>query len=172
MGESMSLGRIRPLFFSSFLLFLLAMSATAAAGSKTGGSAKAVNPYLNDPHSGAYLNRETARNPMQSPPPLFGPGPQTILAGTVNDPTTDTTAQDTQSETTLTAISNKVLVGFNDSGSHVPVSNNHFTGFSRSSDSGASFTDKGTLPASVIGDAGDPNLAVDKGTGDIYLSTL
>src|SRR5204863_6622991 len=120
-GGSMSLVCVRSLLFGTFVLFLLAVTATATAGSPaTGGSAKVVNSYLDDPHSSAYLNRAAARHPRQAPPALFPPGPLTILPGTVNDPSADTTAQDTQSETTVTGVDNHVVVGFNDSGSHVP----------------------------------------------------
>ena len=90
----------------------------------------------------------------------------------VNNPSTDTTAQDTQSETTLVVADSTVVAGFNDSGSHVPTSNNHFTGFSRSIDMGTSWMDKGVLPTSTDGDAGDPVLARDNASGKIYFATL
>ncbi len=77
----------------------------------------------------------------------------------------------TQSETDLVAFGNTVVVGFNDSGSNTGGANK-FTGFSRSTDGGATFTDGGTFPTSAVGDAGDPVLARDNTTGRIYLSTL
>jgi len=81
------------------------------------------------------------------------------------------TAFFTQSETTLTAFGNTVVVGFNDSGSNSGGSNK-FTGFARSTDGGATFTDGGTLPTNPNGDAGDPVLARNEATGRIYYATL
>ena len=81
------------------------------------------------------------------------------------------TAFFTQSENTLVAFGNTVVVGFNDSGSNSGGSNK-FTGFARSTDGGATFTDGGTLPTNPNGDAGDPVLARNETTGRIYFSTL
>lgn len=90
----------------------------------------------------------------------------------VNNPLLDT-VQDTQSETTLVlGLPQTIVVGFNDSGSFGPPTNNKFTGYSRSTDYGGSFTDLGTLPNSTNGDAGDPVLARHEATGAIYFSTL
>src|SRR5262245_22943574 len=125
----MSLGRARPLFLASFLLFLLAM-ATAASTAAAGGTAKPVDPYANDPRSGAALNRDAAMHPTAAPPPLFGAAPQTILPGAVNGP--DHGARDTQSETTVTGLGSDVVVGFNDSGSSRGGASK-FTGYSHSS---------------------------------------
>src|SRR5207248_3024559 len=50
--------------------------------------------------------------------------------------------------------------------------NNKFTGFGRSTDAGATFTDMGTLPTSTAGDAGDPAMARDNASGKIYFATL
>ncbi|MGI0013583.1 MAG: sialidase family protein, partial [Nitrososphaera sp.] len=94
----------------------------------------------------------------------------------VNDPNLDLTAQDTQSETTLVLGSgSNIVVGYNDSGSCLPscgVTTTKFTGFSRSTNEGASFTDQGSLPTSANGDAGDPVLARDNVSGRIYFATL
>src|SRR5262249_20272748 len=81
------------------------------------------------------------------------------------------TAFFTQSETTLVAFGNTVVVGFNDSGSN-SGGTNKFTGFARSTDGGATFTDGGTLPTNPNGDAGDPVLARNNSTGRIYYATL
>jgi hypothetical protein len=90
----------------------------------------------------------------------------------VNDPLLDT-VRDTQSDTTLVVGPHQTIVaGFNDSGSFGPPTNNKFTGYSRSTDYGNSFTDLGTLPNSTNGDAGDPVLAHHEATGAIYFSTL
>jgi hypothetical protein len=77
----------------------------------------------------------------------------------------------TQSETAIAAFGNTVVVGFNDSGSNAGGTNK-FTGFARSIDGGATFTDGGTLPTNPGGDAGDPVLARDNSTGRIYFATL
>jgi hypothetical protein len=77
----------------------------------------------------------------------------------------------TQSETSLVAFDNTVVVGFNDSGSNAGGTNK-FTGFARSIDGGATFADGGTLPTNPGGDAGDPVLARDNSTGRIYFATL
>ena len=90
----------------------------------------------------------------------------------VNNPGADATAQDTQSETTLCLASNNtIVVGFNDSGSYLSGAS-HFTGWSRSTDGGSTFTDEGTLPASANGDVGDPVLARDVLSNRLYFATL
>ena len=76
----------------------------------------------------------------------------------------------TQSETSIIAFGNNVVIGFNDAGSN--AAGNKFTGWSYSSDGGATFTDGGTLPNTANGDAGDPVLARDNVSGRIYFSTL
>src|SRR5262245_57604247 len=77
----------------------------------------------------------------------------------------------TQSETAIVAFGSTVVVGFNDSGSN-SGGTNKFTGFARSTDGGATFTDGGTLPTNPGGDAGDPVLARNNTTGRIYFATL
>src|SRR5882762_812529 len=78
--------------------------------------------------------------------------------------------QFTQSETSVVSFGTTIVAGFNDSGSF--ASGNHFTGWSRSTDNGATWTDGGLLPASADGDAGDPVLARDSVSGRIYFATL
>jgi hypothetical protein len=99
------------------------------------------------------------------------PPPTNVLVNNLGE---DLTAQDTQSETTLVlGAGSNIVVGFNDSGSLVaPPPFNQFTGYSLSTNGGTSFTDKGRLPASANGDAGDPVLARDTTSGTIYFSTL
>ncbi len=97
-----------------------------------------------------------------------------VLVNAVPDPASN----DTQSETTLVLGSGSVVVvGYNDSGSCSPIAScgitvNQFTGWARSTNGGASFTDMGALPASTDGDAGDPVLARDTVSGAIYFSAL
>jgi hypothetical protein len=77
----------------------------------------------------------------------------------------------TQSETSIVAFGATVVVGFNDSGSN-SGGTNKFTGFARSTDGGATFTDGGTLPTNPGGDAGDPVIVRNDSTGRLYFSTL
>ena len=81
------------------------------------------------------------------------------------------TAFFTQSETAILAFGNTVVVGFNDAGSNAGGTNK-FTGFARSTNGGATFTDGGTLPTNPGGDAGDPVLARNNTTGRLYFATL
>jgi hypothetical protein len=106
-----------------------------------------------------------------------GPGggaqPTAALANNiVNDPAADTTAQDTQSETTIVLGSGtNVISSFNDSGSFLGGAS-QFTGFSRSTNMGTSWIDGGTLPTNPNGDVGDPVLARNNTSGRTYLATL
>lgn len=99
--------------------------------------------------------------------------PMSALLNTlVNNPTADATAQDTQSETAIILGSGSNIIGsFNDSGSNIGGASK-FTGFSTSADGGNTWNDGGTLPTSATGDVGDPVLARDNVSGDIYLATL
>jgi hypothetical protein len=95
----------------------------------------------------------------------------------VNDRAEDLTAADTQSETTLVVFGDagngsKACSAYNDSGSNVFSPFNKFTGFSQSTNGGATWVDKGTLPTNANGDAGDPVLARSGLTGTILLSTV
>jgi hypothetical protein len=76
----------------------------------------------------------------------------------------------TQSESDILAFGSNILIGFNDSGSYNGGS--HFTGFSYSTDGGATFIDGGALPVSSGGDAGDPALGLNESSGRMYFSTL
>ncbi len=103
-------------------------------------------------------------------PPLFET-PDVLANPPVNDPTLDTTAQKTQSETTvLLTGGNGIVSSYNDSGSF--VSGNKFTGYSTSTDSGSSWTDRGTIPEATVGNFGDPVLARNNATGKVFLATL
>jgi len=80
------------------------------------------------------------------------------------------TSQFTQSEASLVAFGNTIVLGFQDSGSFATGSK--FTGFSRSTNGGASFTDMGTLPTNPVGDAGYPVLVRNDVTGRIYFNAI
>jgi hypothetical protein len=92
----------------------------------------------------------------------------------VNNPAEDTIPmKDTQSETAIVLGANSnIVVAYNDTGAYTPGVSWHLTGYSVSGDSGASFTDQGTLPPNPYGDGTDPVLARSTRTGTIFLSTL
>ncbi|MEK6288868.1 MAG: exo-alpha-sialidase [Acidobacteriota bacterium] len=109
----------------------------------------------------------------EAPGTPVGNDPLSPLGNTlVNDPNADVTSQDTQSETALVIGSgSNVIAAFNDSGSFLGAARK-FTGYSRSTDGAATWTDKGSLPSGSDGDVGDPNLARSNSTATIFLSTL
>ncbi len=89
----------------------------------------------------------------------------------VNDPTTDPfNSGNTQSETTMVVLGNRIVVGYNDSGSQ--SAGDKFTGYAISVDGGRTFTDMGELPDSPNDDSGDPVLARDEVSGTIYFASL
>jgi hypothetical protein len=94
----------------------------------------------------------------------------------VNDPSLDThqVDQTTQSETTIAVAGSNVAVGYNDSqqtGLFLTAGSN-LSGYSYSTDGGASFTDGGTIPNTPeFVNFGDPWLASDR-AGAMYYSTL
>ena len=82
-----------------------------------------------------------------------------------------TSPQNTQSETTVAAFGQKVVVGYNDSlVCCTPALN--FTGYSVSNDGGKTFTDEGDLPWQPnVQPIGDPAVARD-GSGNFYFTSL
>jgi autotransporter-associated beta strand protein len=124
-----------------------------------------------------YIKEQQAFGPDQprvSPPQIStaasGVGSNVLVN---NDNGATTAGYFTQSETTIIAAGNNVVVGFNDSGSNDTGSGGgQFTGFAYSTNGGTSFTDGGLLPANTNGDAGDPVMARDSTTGRIYFATL
>lgn len=129
---------------------------------------------MQDPRSGAALNREALlrhRGTSARTPPTL----HQISNGTVNNPTTDTTHQDTQSAATLLNLGGgKLVAAFLDSGSYDGVfggGNDHLTGFAYSSNNGLTWTDGGVLPDSPEGDGGAPILAFDPVSGAVYLAS-
>jgi uncharacterized repeat protein (TIGR01451 family) len=143
------------------------MAPTAAAAQAKG------DPEPADGRLGVHVERDGTAvdgGDAASPAGVAATGltdPTTI----VNDPTADATSHDTQSETSLAAIGNVVIAAFNDSGSYTG-SNNQFTGWSRSTDGGNSFVDRGRLPASAGGDAGDPVVAASTAANLFLIATL
>jgi hypothetical protein len=136
-------------------------------------------PSTGSPWGGEEKFQRTRIAPEGMPGPVrveqidqAGAIPESITANALinNNNGATGTSRFTQSETTLVAFGNTIIAGFNDSGSF--ASGAHFTGWSRSTDGGVTWTDGGLLPTSAIGDAGDPVLARDNTTGRIYFSTL
>jgi uncharacterized repeat protein (TIGR01451 family) len=78
-----------------------------------------------------------------------------------NNPTDDTPENTTQSETTLAVLGNTICAGYNNSGP------GGFSGLSRSTNLGATWTDLGG-----IGQRGDPVLAVHEATGTFYYGEI
>lgn len=88
----------------------------------------------------------------------------------VNDPSGDTGSSQTQNETSIarSATTGTLCSGFNDSYSGV-VQNAGFTGFARSTDSGATFTDGGPVGSRSFG---DPSMIWNAADGNFYLAAL
>jgi subtilisin-like proprotein convertase family protein len=154
------------------LLLMAGLVLTAAASPRGDqGAKRAPSAWSKDPRSSAALNRLVARASRPGRPAARADNvPMRVLPSTVNDPSADATAQDTQSETTIGVLGGNVIIGWNDSGSY--DANTHFTGYGHSSNGGLSFTDMGTLPDDTEGDAGDPVVAVDQTSALVYFSTL
>jgi len=88
----------------------------------------------------------------------------------VNNPAGDTGVSTTQSETSLAVneVTGTICSGFNDS-YHGVVTGQGYTGFARSTDGGASFTDGLALGS---GSFGDPAIVWRKADGSFYFATL
>ena len=88
----------------------------------------------------------------------------------VNDPSGDSGSSTTQSETSMAVNEDTgtVCAGYNDSYHHF-ASSAGFTGFSRSTDSGATFVDKGALG---VGSFGDPAIVWRRADGHFYFGAL
>src|SRR5262249_43321607 len=117
----------------------------------------------------AFLEREKNGEILSQDGDVDGISPYNSLVN--NNAGATGTGFFTKSETTIVAFGNTVVVGFNDSGSNAGGANK-FTGFARSTNGGATFTDGGTLPTNPNGDAGDPVMARNEATGRIYYATL
>ncbi|MBI1880987.1 MAG: proprotein convertase P-domain-containing protein [Chloroflexi bacterium] len=146
----------------------------AKFGRKAAGATTADTPAgTKEDRAAAEAEAEAAEEEATEAPPGFPIGPLAVVDNIlVNNPTSDTTAQDTQSETALVLAGSTLVAAWNDSGSFVLPSGNQFTGYGRSTNGGLTWTDGVTLPASLNGDAGDPVLAHDNTLGRTYFSTL
>ncbi|MBX7222872.1 MAG: hypothetical protein K1Y36_23185 [Blastocatellia bacterium] len=127
------------------------------------------------------ISEQTPPQPAAVPPSA---SPQNLTVGsrvaptnaTVNNVTADASALQgfTQTNSALVLGSgNTVVSSFYDSGSNLVVTADKLTGFGRSTDSGATFTDLGALPTNGSdGDGANPVLARSSSTGTVILSTL
>src|SRR5262247_3415238 len=158
------------IFLSLAFLGLFSISRSSAQDERKLAPARMRSEHLYGPFDyDAFLEREKAGLiPFQGGDvPVISP----LNSLTNNNAGATGTGLFTQSETAIAAFGNTVVVGFNDSGSN-SGGTNKFTGFARSTDGGATFTDGGTLPTNPGGDAGDPVLARNNTTGRIYFATL
>ncbi len=190
-------GLVRGVFCAALAASFLVGMAVWAAGPVGAGGRRENDPLyqvwknqsLFEQLSSAAQNAAVARygvppyvTPVKPPaaPPRAqaSPSPEYVAPGCtpanvlVNDPSLDT-AQYTQSETSITlAGPGNVVVAYNNSRLFSNPGSLHFTGWSTSTNDGASFTDRGALPDSPNGDVGDPVLVYNSATGDVYLATL
>lgn len=150
--------------------------ALGTAAALAGGKVDVRQKSLDDPRSGAALNRLAAKEALATgavaAPGPGTPAPRYIFHSPVNDRFADTNAQNTQSETSVVDLgAGHLVAAFNDSGSLLP-GGNHFTGYAFSDNNGLSWTDAGRLPNSAEGDVGDPVLAYHQASNAVYLVTL
>ena len=106
------------------------------------------------------LNRAPA-GPTPRPRAVPAQPAQVVDDVLVNNPANDTPERTTQSETSLAVQGNTICAGYNDSGT------GGFSGLSRSTNLGATWTDLGGLGAS-----GDPALAVHEATSTFYYAEI
>jgi len=106
----------------------------------------------------------------QAPAVDVGPGTDDGPDVVVNDPSGDSGTSTTQSETSMAVneVTGTVCAGYNDS-VHYFVSGEGFTGFSRSTNNGATFVDQGALGADSIG---DPAIVWRRADGHFYFGAL
>jgi hypothetical protein len=168
------LGKLLPAILIAF-----AFAAAPAAGTASSGKA---NPewYLPQNHvslSGDVMAR-VLNGSLNAPSPSLNAGnicpAERSTTGNVQVSCLaedDASPRNTQSETTVVTVGQKVVVGFNDSlVCCLPAIN--LSGYSVSNDGGKTFTDMGDLPwHGNVQPIGDPSLAAD-GQGNIFYATL
>ncbi len=170
---------IAPLTLFLVVLTVLATAGTALAHAN---SADNRNPewYLPQNHVsfGADVLARILNGTLTKPSPSINSGSrcqaETSAIGNVQVncmAEDDASPQNTQSETTVVSVGQKVVVGYNDSlVCCLPAIN--LSGYSVSTDGGKTFTDMGDLPWSGnVQPIGDPSLAADD-QGNIFYATL
>lgn len=124
----------------------------------------AYGPFDGPSAAGEQLMMELA-GLLPPPPKSQGPtgplGPEEQGGDVQANDGADTGNNTTQSETALAVRGSTVCAGFNDSGA------GGFSGLSRSTDNGTTWTDLGG-----IGGRGDPAIAVHQGTGTFYYAEI
>lgn len=171
----------RSVFIAAITLLLSVPGVTQAAQAAPPPSCalladQQVRQYLSAPGSAALqrqcqlelLGQQHVEQQAPTPEGQLAPAAPESGAGIlaadvlVNNRATDTFPHSTQSETSTAVRSTTVLVAYNDSGQFAATGD--FTGYSRSVNSGASFTDQGppTSPLGAISaTSGDPVLVSD-----------
>ncbi len=161
--------------FLPVLILILGMFVAAFSGRSQPATEGPDDPIPSDPFEApsaayeAYQLREAglmeAPLPAEPAPEALGPafGLFALPGGDIiaNDPNDDTPEHTTQSETTLAVLGDTLIAGYNNSGP------GGFSGLSRSTNLGASWTDLGGL-----GQSGDPILAVHQASGTVYYAEL
>jgi hypothetical protein len=170
-------------FGITLLLGTLALVALSAAPAQNAGS-PAVQTRKSKPTTFNGGEKFMVRMPHEALPGSVNPPgadltdvvPKSLTGVNVlinNDDGTSSCQRFTQSETSTVSFGSTIICGFVDFGSaSIGGYLEHFTGWSRSTDNGITWTDGGVLPHSAFGDFGDPCLARDNASGRIYLATL
>lgn len=164
--------RVLPLAVAALLV---GGGAVPAAGGSLSGADWAHNPRIDA--SGDLVNRIMNGSLANNSPSTHQGMPCAAETSTTGNVQVNCTAEDgaspqnTQSETSVSAFGQKVVVGFNDSFvCCIPAVN--FTGYSVSMNGGNTFTDEGNLPYdSNAQPIGDPTVAHDA-AGNFYFASL
>ncbi len=158
----------RAIVICILVFFMFLISSAVFAQSDNSQQIPVIKDGLRGQHTSADFSKEK-RDDIHSQPMIVDQTTQVDALVNNNNGSTGT-GYFTQSESDIIAFGSNILIGFNDSGSH--SSPTKFTGFSYSTDGGATFVDGGTLPTNSGGDAGDPVFGRNANTGRIYFSTL
>ena len=172
--------RARVVFALCTVILLISAGAPQAA-TKDGAPSPADCALLDDPETRALMDglllklliacdrTDELGQVRQSPAEPLGPGGDAGPDVPVNDPGGDSGSSTTQSETSmaLNEDTGTICAGYNDS--YHGSGGDGFTGFSRSVDNGATFTDQGALGT---GSGGDPAIVWRRADGHFYFAAL
>ncbi len=158
----------------SVIALAVGLPASVASGTRHAPPAWAGNPRLDE--AGDFAARVLGGQATSSGPQQNGSSCAAEASTTGNVQVNcraedDGSPQNTESETSVAAFGQKVVLGFNDSLVCCRPALN-LTGYSVSTDGGTSFTDMGDLPAAPgVLPIGDPSVAHDD-LGNFYATTL